>query len=165
MNIQLDGVYSHNCVDYLRTKLIQKKDKSNFLKQSKKFESDIHKVFCKGSCETCSGDKETHLLPHSEIPYDERVLSALKLGIRNLADLTLTSGYLVESNVVKRAQEELIVERFSSSAIDLIHLCDQNGLQNKATLSRDRKILADEQQLADLIAIAENKKMSVPTWP
>jgi hypothetical protein len=71
----------------------------------------------------------------------------------------------VESNVVKRAQEELIVERFSSSAIDLIHLCDQNGLQNKATLSRDRKILADEQQLADLIAIAENKKMSVPTWP
>lgn len=124
MDLQLDGQYSHDCICYLRTKLIQKKDKSTFLKQSKKYEQDIHKVFCKESCKSCDGDKELSLIPFSEIPYDQRVLNAFKLGISNLANLSLNSGYLVKSNVIKKAQEELIVSRFTNNATSLIHFCD-----------------------------------------
>jgi hypothetical protein len=124
MDLQLDGLYSHNCISYLRTKLIQKKDKSTFLKQSKKFEGDIHKVFCKGSCKACEGEKEIRILPESEIPYDQRVINAFKSGISNLANLSLNAGYLVESNVIKIAQDDLIFRRFTDSSISLIHFCD-----------------------------------------
>ena len=47
--------WNHDCVDYLKNKVIWQKQKSKYQIEQKKYKQDLHKAFCKG-CIECPVD-------------------------------------------------------------------------------------------------------------
>jgi len=82
-----------------------------------------------------------------------------------LARLSMETGHIKAvkentqgGNLLHRAVETEVLKKFESGALNLLRVGDATGFQTKMGLARDVKIAESEQQLADLIAIAEGKK-------
>ncbi len=122
---QLEGVWSHDCDEYLKKKLKSAKEKITYLRDSSKYHSDIHKALCTG-CKTCSSTSSFTYLQASEQPYAERIWDNIKRGMATMLTVGSEANYPIvladisDPGCIESTGEEQIFQRMFMQAHGLL---------------------------------------------